>query len=186
MFKKAQHLSVNIDNLLVKALIISGLAFSMFCLTTAEAGISEIITYSTSYTNDFIPLPTGLSINVNISNSASGAITVTGPDGFSETRNFSCLGTSNSGILLGAAGTYTVSESYNLTVTGTASLLEPVKRSYSASVTPWTFDAIKPGSTASLEVSSSLSDLFVSSHSDNIKASISGTSAKITTAERGL
>ena len=120
MFKKIQYPISSIQpNTLAKAMIIAGLVLSVLCLTTAEASVSEDISYSTSITNSFgITIPAGMSVGVSLSASISSTITITGPDGYSNTVNASGPGSSTHEMTLGAAGTYDVSESHSVELTG--------------------------------------------------------------------
>lgn len=173
MYKKGKYL--------VKTLIIAYSILIIFSIKAATASTMEVITYSTSFTNELLDLPAGLKLTISIVPSASGTVSFSGANSGSE--SFSGLGSDTRTTILGNVGSSTVNENYTLEVVGSAPLIPVVTQTYSATADPWSFDSPEEGSIGTLSVTSTVSDISVAGHSDNISVSVSGLSATITTTE---
>lgn len=159
-----------------RILVLAGLTMVVLSATAAWADVRGTLSYSSGFTNPFpLPIPAGTSISVGISYTISGSATITDPEGAAVTT----IGMSGGSVSLGKAGTYNVSESYHIELTGTPPVGEPETLTDDAS-SSWSFSNSVPGSTGTFSVSSGLS---VSSESEgkvSVSASASGGSATLT------
>ena len=166
---------------LQKPLVFAALALILFSLSIDQAGAASTpISFSYSISNPLtIPLPGGLGpITFGLSASITGSVTVKDPTG-NVIANLSLSGLGPYEITLNDIGTYSVSGSYTLVLSGNALGFSAKSPPFNASGES-SFNNPIPGGIGKLTVSSSL-NLSVTDTSGDISASISGLSVSIRT-----
>jgi hypothetical protein len=178
-----EHLMFRISDMCPwrKPLVLVALALMMFSLYINQAGaVTTPISFNYSVTNTYpLPIPGGLGpITFGLSASISGSVTVKDPAG-NVIANVSLSGLGPYEITLNDIGTYSVSGSYTLVLSGNALGFSAKSPPFNASDES-SFNNPIPGGIGKLTISSSL-NLSVTGTSGDISASISGLSVSIST-----
>ncbi|MBD3181899.1 hypothetical protein GF312_06395, partial [Candidatus Poribacteria bacterium] len=149
-----------------------------FLGNNARASVSGFTSYSYSATNPLqIVIPANLiSVSISISVNISGTATVTDPDG----KVVSTVGIFGGTVNLEKIGTYTVSESYHMELTGTPPQIygSPTTVTDNAA-SIWQFNNSIPGAIGNFKVTNGYS-LSIMQKSDNVSIGLSDTSATVT------
>ena len=163
-----------------KLLTLVGLVLMIFSLSIYQAvAVSTPVSFSYSISNSLpVPIPAGLDFSINLSASVSGTVTVSDPAG-NVITTVSVSGSGPYEMTLSQIGTYSVSGSYTLVLSGGVLGFSAESSPFSASEGS-SFNNPIPGGIGKLTISSNVS-LSVTTTEGPISASASGLTVSIRT-----